>query len=87
MLDKTGTPTKEVFAVQAMRIGPGIAATLLPLVAALEAKSTHTIAQAVVAYVLNPTSVDAMGEVKESIPSHRLRATLQLILTGSQTFI
>ncbi|GAB2952871.1 heavy metal translocating P-type ATPase [Hymenobacter coalescens] len=73
VLDKTGTLTKGVFAVQDVHFVPGIQADdLLPMVAALEAKSTHPVAQAIVTYVPSPAPTNSVAEVEE-IPGHGLR--------------
>ena len=73
VMDKTGTLTKGVFAVQQVQPAPGTEqAQLLRLVGALEAKSTHPIAKAVVAHV-GAASAGVPVENVEEIPGHGLR--------------
>ncbi len=74
VMDKTGTLTKGVFAVQQVVTAPGVdAAELLRLAAAVEATSTHPMARAVVAHAgeLNPPPT---VENVEEIAGHGLRA-------------
>ena len=73
VMDKTGTLTKGVFAVQRVQPAPGTEpAQLLRLVGALETKSTHPIARAVVAHV--GTAAAGVGvENVEEIAGHGLR--------------
>lgn len=74
VMDKTGTLTRGVFAVQQVSTAPGVdALELLRLAAAVEATSTHPIARAVVAHVgaLNPAPT---VENVEEISGHGLRA-------------
>ena len=73
VLDKTGTLTKGVFEVQQVQPAPGTApAQLLRLVGALESKSTHPIAKAVVAHV-GAASAGIPVEDVEEIPGYGLR--------------
>jgi Cd2+/Zn2+-exporting ATPase len=73
VMDKTGTLTKGVFAVQQVQPAPGTEpAQLLRLVGALETKSTHPIARAVVAHVGQATAGVAVENVEE-IAGHGLR--------------
>ncbi len=73
VMDKTGTLTQGVFAVQQVRPAPGTdAAQLLRLLGALEAKSTHPIARAVVAHV-GPAAAGVPVEDVAEIPGHGLR--------------
>jgi Cd2+/Zn2+-exporting ATPase len=73
VMDKTGTLTKGVFAVQQVQPAPGTEpALLLRLVGALETKSTHPIARAVVAHVGEATAGVAVENVEE-IAGHGLR--------------
>ncbi len=73
VLDKTGTLTQGVFAVQQVQPAPGTpAAQLLRLVGALETKSTHPIAKAVVAHV-GATAVGVPVENVAEIAGHGLR--------------
>jgi Cd2+/Zn2+-exporting ATPase len=66
--DKTGTLTKGRFEVAEVDVAPGVdEALLLSTVMSVEAKSTHPIAQAVVAYAegrnAKPVAVDEMNEI------------------------
>ena len=73
VMDKTGTLTKGVFAVQQVQPATGIeAAQLLRLAGALETKSTHPIAKAVVAHV-GEAVVGVPVEQVEEIAGHGLR--------------
>ncbi|WP_133273151.1 heavy metal translocating P-type ATPase [Hymenobacter radiodurans] len=73
VMDKTGTLTQGVFAVQQVQPAPGTDATeLLRLVGALEAKSTHPIAKAVVAHV-GSAAVNTVVDQVEEIAGHGLR--------------
>ena len=66
VMDKTGTLTKAVFKVQEMESYDIPQDEWLPLAAALEAKSTHPVAKAVVAYANNnfiKIQVDALEEI------------------------
>ena len=73
VLDKTGTLTQGVFAVQQVQPAPGTTpAQLLQLVGALETKSTHPIAKAVVAHVGAAAAGVAVENVAE-IAGHGLR--------------
>jgi Cd2+/Zn2+-exporting ATPase len=73
VMDKTGTLTKGVFEVQQVQPAPGTEpAQLLCLVGALESKSTHPIAKAVVAHV-GAASAGVAVENVEEIPGHGLR--------------
>ena len=75
VMDKTGTLTQGVFAVQQVQPAPGVnAAQLLRLVGALETKSTHPIAKAVVAHVGDAAAGVPVAEVEE-IAGHGLRGT------------
>ncbi|QIL74467.1 heavy metal translocating P-type ATPase [Hymenobacter sp. HDW8] len=73
VMDKTGTLTQGVFAVQQVQPAPGTDATeLLRLVGALEAKSTHPIAKAVVAHA-GSAAVNTVVDQVEEIAGHGLR--------------
>jgi Cd2+/Zn2+-exporting ATPase len=73
VMDKTGTLTKGVFAVQQVQPAPGTEpAQLLRLVGALETKSTHPIARAVVTHVGEAAAGVAVENVEE-IAGHGLR--------------
>ncbi|MBC6992344.1 heavy metal translocating P-type ATPase [Hymenobacter sp. BT491] len=73
VLDKTGTLTQGVFAVQQVQPAPGfLPEQLLRLVGALETKSTHPIAKAVVAHV-GAAATGVRVENVEEIAGHGLR--------------
>jgi len=73
VMDKTGTLTQGVFAVQHVQPAPGTeAAQLLRLAGALETKSTHPIAKAVVAHA-GPVTTSVPVENVEEIAGHGLR--------------
>jgi Cd2+/Zn2+-exporting ATPase len=73
VMDKTGTLTKGVFAVQQVVAANGQdPARFTALAAALEAKSTHPIAQALVQYV-KPAGTPLAVEDVEEIAGHGLR--------------
>ncbi|MBD2715117.1 cadmium-translocating P-type ATPase [Hymenobacter sp. BT646] len=77
VLDKTGTLTQGVFSVQQVRPAAGIEpAHLLRLVGALETKSTHPIAKAVVAHV-GEAAVGVAVENVEEIAGHGLRGRVE----------
>ncbi|MCC3154792.1 heavy metal translocating P-type ATPase [Hymenobacter sp. BT770] len=85
VMDKTGTLTKGVFAVQQVVTAPGqTEARFTALAAALEAKSTHPIAQALVQYV-KPTGPALSVENVEEIAGHGLRGRVdgQDVLAGN----
>jgi Cd2+/Zn2+-exporting ATPase len=73
-MDKTGTLTQGVFAVQQVQTVPGRETSeLLRLVAALETKSTHPIAKAVVTHVEATSAGNVPVENVEEIAGHGLR--------------
>ncbi|MBX0293166.1 cadmium-translocating P-type ATPase [Hymenobacter sp. HSC-4F20] len=73
VMDKTGTLTQGVFAVQQVQPAAGFdAKQLLRLVGTLETKSTHPIAKAVVQHVGNAVAGVAVENVEE-IAGHGLR--------------
>ena len=85
VLDKTGTLTKGVFAVQQVVAAPGqTAARFTTLAAALEAKSTHPIARALVQHA-KPTGPALTVENVEEIAGHGLRGRVdgQEVLAGN----
>ncbi|WP_210521865.1 heavy metal translocating P-type ATPase [Hymenobacter terricola] len=85
VMDKTGTLTKGVFAVQQVVTAPGqTEARFTALAAALEAKSTHPIAQALVQHV-KPTGPALAVENVEEIAGHGLRGRVdgQEVLAGN----
>ncbi|QNP54452.1 cadmium-translocating P-type ATPase (plasmid) [Hymenobacter qilianensis] len=77
VMDKTGTLTQGVFAVQHVQPAPGIEpAQLLRLLGALEAKSTHPIAKAVVQHV-GSAAANVSVENVEEIAGHGLRGRVE----------
>ncbi|GAA4506726.1 heavy metal translocating P-type ATPase [Hymenobacter ginsengisoli] len=85
VMDKTGTITKGVFAVQQVVTAPGqTEARFTALAAALEAKSTHPIAQALVQHV-KVTGTPLTVENVEEISGHGLRGRVdgQDVLAGN----
>ncbi|NVO84218.1 heavy metal translocating P-type ATPase [Hymenobacter terrestris] len=74
VMDKTGTLTEGVFAVREVVAAPGTeAAELLRLAGALETKSTHPIAKAVVQHAQPTAAAIAAVESVEEIAGHGLR--------------
>jgi len=85
VMDKTGTLTQGVFAVRQVQPAPGTeAAQLLRLVGALETKSTHPIARAVVAHV-GAAATGVPVENVEEIAGHGLRGYVdgRAVLAGN----
>ncbi|MBK8554990.1 MAG: heavy metal translocating P-type ATPase [Lewinellaceae bacterium] len=85
VMDKTGTLTMGVFKVQNVDTAPGIEPTkLVQIAAALESKSTHPVALAVVEYAGKSTSNLAVSEVEE-ISGHGIRGNVsgQKVLAGN----
>ena len=86
VMDKTGTLTQGVFAVQRVQPAAGQPnpARFVALAAALEAKSTHPIARAVVAHAGPAAEALAVADVEE-IAGHGLRGTVagQPVLAGN----
>ncbi len=83
VMDKTGTLTKGVFEVQEV-VSEGIdKATMLGLVAKLESKSTHPIAEAIVNYV--PEMIDVELSQVEEISGHGVKGRVgdQEVLAGN----
>ena len=75
VMDKTGTLTEGVFAVQEMKPAAGISESrLLGVIKAMETHSTHPIAQA----VMKHPQGDAVGEATnvEEISAHGMRGTV-----------
>lgn len=74
IMDKTGTLTKGVFKVQEVKSYDVPEADWLPLAAALESKSTHPVAQAIVEYV----KADGIAvEELEEISGHGLKGKVK----------
>ncbi|MBD2770309.1 cadmium-translocating P-type ATPase [Hymenobacter sp. BT664] len=89
VLDKTGTLTRGVFAVQRVETVPGLETNqFLDLVATLESKSTHPIAQAIVRHVSQHGAVRS-PEAVEEIAGHGLRGSVgqQEVLAGNTTLL
>ena len=85
VMDKTGTLTQGVFAVRQVQPAAGIEpAQLLCLVGALESKSTHPIARAVVAHA-GAAATGALVENVEEIAGHGLRGRVngRAVLAGN----
>lgn len=85
VMDKTGTLTQGVFAVQQVQPAPGTdQAQLLRLLGALEAKSTHPIAKAVVTHA-GPAAQGVAVDNVEEIAGHGLRGKVdgQEVLAGN----
>jgi Cd2+/Zn2+-exporting ATPase len=76
VMDKTGTLTKGVFKVQKVVAVDMDEKELLKLTAAIESKSTHPIAQAVVIHAGKATEGMTIGNVEE-ISGHGLRGTIE----------
>ncbi|MFN8405995.1 MAG: heavy metal translocating P-type ATPase [Sphingobacteriaceae bacterium] len=65
VMDKTGTLTKGVFKVQIVKSFKGDLNEWIGKLAALESKSTHPVAQAIVAYVKNKSKTIAIDNLEE----------------------
>lgn len=79
VMDKTGTLTEGVFAVQEVKPAAGITENrLLGVIKAMETYSTHPIAQAVLKHPQGDTLGDAVGEASnvEEISAHGMRGTV-----------
>ena len=79
VMDKTGTLTEGVFAVQEVKPAAGITENrLLGVIKAMETHSTHPIAQAVLKHPQGDTLGDAVGEASnvEEISAHGMRGTV-----------
>ncbi|SET36173.1 heavy metal translocating P-type ATPase [Hymenobacter actinosclerus] len=77
VMDKTGTLTEGIFAVREVVAAPGLeAAELLRLVGALETKSTHPIAKAVVQHA-GAAAQGVPVESVEEIAGHGLRGRVE----------
>ncbi len=75
VMDKTGTLTKGVFKVQQVKSYDADEAVWLPMAAALEAASTHPVAQAVVQHV-GDKAKNIKVEGLEEISGHGLRGVI-----------
>ncbi|MBC7568687.1 MAG: cadmium-translocating P-type ATPase, partial [Spirosoma sp.] len=75
VMDKTGTLTKGVFAVQDVQTTGIDAPELARLTAALESKSTHPVATAILEYAGKGYEPIAVADVEE-IPGHGLRGNV-----------
>lgn len=76
VMDKTGTLTEGVFKVQAVQTATGAEEELLSFAAALESKSTHPIAKAIIAYAGEGYRQLKLTDVEE-IAGHGLRGTVE----------
>lgn len=75
VMDKTGTLTKGVFKVQEVKSFKGDEKEWLPIAAALEAKSTHPVAQAVVAHAGDAGKNTSASDLEE-ISGHGIKGTV-----------
>ncbi|KAA3435998.1 heavy metal translocating P-type ATPase [Rufibacter hautae] len=75
VMDKTGTLTEGVFQVQEVQVNEWDKTEFLALTAALESKSTHPIALAVVAHAGNSYQQKSIADVEE-ISGHGLKGTV-----------
>jgi Cd2+/Zn2+-exporting ATPase len=84
VMDKTGTLTKGVFEVQKVVTADFEEKDLVMLAAAIESKSTHPIALAVVRYAGNVLDGVKIKEVEE-VPGHGLKGTVngKVVLAGN----
>lgn len=84
VMDKTGTLTKGVFKVQEVKTNNIDHDRLVSWTAAMESKSTHPIAQAIVGYAKGKFEQAQVGEVEE-ISGHGLKGNIQgsVILVGN----
>lgn len=82
--DKTGTLTKGVFKVQTVKSELLPANEFIKLVAALESKSTHPIAKAIVDYYSSPVDENAISAIEE-ISGHGLNGKIsgQNVMAGN----
>lgn len=88
VMDKTGTLTEGVFKVQQVETNLADKAWFLNAVAALESKSTHPIAQAIVSEAGEAFKSFAVKDVTE-IPGHGLKGTVEgkeLLVGNSRLF-
>jgi Cd2+/Zn2+-exporting ATPase len=84
VMDKTGTLTKGVFEVQKVVTNGFDEQELVALAAAIESKSTHPIALAVVKYAGNSANDAKIGDIEE-VSGHGLKGTIngKAILAGN----
>lgn len=84
VMDKTGTLTEGVFQVQEVEVNGWDKTEFLDLTAALESKSTHPIALAVVAHAGNSYQQKSIADVEE-ISGHGLKGTVdgKALLVGN----
>lgn len=89
VMDKTGTLTKGVFEVQKAVTMDGTASDWLGLTAAMESKSTHPIAKAIVAYAKKQNKVIAEPEHQEEVAGHGLKGMVngKSVLVGNQKLV
>lgn len=86
VMDKTGTLTKGVFEVQKAETTDGFDTDWLSMAAALESKSTHPIARAIVAYARNQGKDMSEPDRQKEVPGHGLigRVNGKRVLVGNQ---
>ena len=88
VMDKTGTLTEGVFQVQQVQVNGWDQTEFLNLTAALESKSTHPIAVAVVAHAGNSYQQKVITEVEE-ISGHGLKGKVddKMLLVGNSKLL
>ncbi len=86
VMDKTGTLTKGVFEVQKAVTMDGITTDWLSLAAAMESKSTHPIAKAIVEYAEKQGKEILEPEQQEEVAGHGLKGKVNSkhVLIGNQ---
>lgn len=84
VMDKTGTLTRGVFQVQHVEAANGNTSELVAMTAALESRSTHPIAQAIVLYAQESHASLTTSEVEE-ISGHGLKGVVagKTVLAGN----
>ncbi|GAB3329984.1 heavy metal translocating P-type ATPase [Larkinella ripae] len=84
VMDKTGTLTQGVFKVQEVKANGIAEQELTRLTAALESKSTHPVATAILAYAQSGDALPPVENVEE-IPGHGLKGTVggKTVLAGN----
>lgn len=74
VFDKTGTLTKGTFAVQQVVLKPGMETDVLPLLLAVEQRSTHPVAKAIASHFTHANNGIPAVEEQVEIPGHGIRA-------------
>ncbi|MFD1142416.1 heavy metal translocating P-type ATPase [Larkinella insperata] len=84
VMDKTGTLTQGIFKVQEVQANGSSEQELIRLTAALESKSTHPVATAILAYAQSGATMPLVENVEE-IPGHGLKGTVdgKTVLAGN----